>query len=168
MITLHDASVRMSPGQLRVARCVKWGGLAACVLLAVVILRSLAVPYKLFSFRTYPDLGIVQGSVYYCEFNAVFSRDEQFFFVGDINRFAPALWWRHKSSVVGYRLTVPLWMFGLPLLIFTATAWRLDDVARYRLRRGLCVKCGYARSGLEPTHPCPECGSRIDARVAAK
>lgn len=158
----------MSPGQLRVARCVKWGGLAACVLLAVVMFRSLAVPHKLFSLRTFPDFGIVQGSVYYCEFNAVFPRDEQFFFVGDINRFAPALWWRQTSSVVGYRLTVPLWMLALPLVIITGAAWRIDYLARYRRTRGLCLKCGYARSGLEPTHPCPECGSRIDARAATK
>ena len=147
---------------------VKWVGVAACSLLAVLLVRSLVVPYKLMGFASFPEIGIVQGSVYYCEFNAVFSRDEQFFFVGDINRFAPALWWRQTSSAIGYRLTVPLWMFGLPLLIVTATAWRLDDVARYRRTRGLCAKCGYARRGLEPTHPCPECGSRIDARAAAK
>jgi hypothetical protein len=36
-------------------------------------------------------------------------------------------------------------------------AWR----SARRRRAGLCPLCGYARGGINPQHPCPECGKSV-------
>ena len=54
---------------------------------------------------------------------------------------------------------VPLWAPFLLSAAVTATAWRLDTLARRRARVGLCPKCGYNRIGLPPQAVCPECGA---------
>lgn len=38
--------------------------------------------------------------------------------------------------------------------LFVLAAWR----RKRRLRLGLCVKCGYSRTGIDRGMPCPECG----------
>src|SRR5262249_20025072 len=69
-------------------------------------------------------------------------------------------WWEFDEGSLphDWSVLVPIWMLALPSLLTSATAWRLDTLARRRARVGLCPKCGYNLAGLPPTSPCPECG----------
>ncbi|HMN40086.1 MAG TPA: hypothetical protein PKE29_04520 [Phycisphaerales bacterium] len=65
----------------------------------------------------------------------------------------------------------PLWPgFALNTIFYAAVAWglwrggwQIPLAIRRRRRRakGLCIRCGYDRSGLpaSPPSPCPECGA---------
>ncbi|HMN40561.1 MAG TPA: hypothetical protein PKE29_06910 [Phycisphaerales bacterium] len=57
-------------------------------------------------------------------------------------------------------LTMPLWAPAVGILFITAIAWRLDTLARRRVRAHLCPKCRYDRAGLAMGVACPECGSQ--------
>jgi hypothetical protein len=68
----------------------------------------------------------------------------------------------HRDSSVT-AIHIPLWIPALPLLLATAAAWRLDTLARRRLRAGAhhCPICNYDLTGLPTrTGACPECGTR--------
>ncbi len=54
---------------------------------------------------------------------------------------------------------IPLWVPVFFSLVATAFAWRTDSRHFRRARSGLCVACGYDRTGLAPESPCPECGN---------
>jgi hypothetical protein len=60
-------------------------------------------------------------------------------------------WWRTQ-------VIVPLW---IPVLLAGIPAYRNSRARHLELRRaiaGLCRSCGYSRSGLAKSVPCPECG----------
>lgn len=63
----------------------------------------------------------------------------------------------HSKRAVG--VTVPLWMPWLVALGFSV--WFYRDHQRQKQRRllGCCPACGYDRSGLADSAPCPECGA---------
>ncbi len=74
----------------------------------------------------------------------------------------PALlnWKPEFGYSVGYwEFVLPLWIPVAISLTLTATAWRLDALARRRARVGFCPKCNYDRSGLAAGTVCPECGA---------
>jgi hypothetical protein len=56
---------------------------------------------------------------------------------------------------------IPIWSLAASAAILTATAWRLDALARRRARAALnvCSKCGYDRAGIAANAKCPECGT---------
>lgn len=63
------------------------------------------------------------------------------------------------KSPAGAQVVVPLWLpwlfaMGISILLFR-------DHRREKQRRllGCCPACGYDRSGLASTTPCPECGA---------
>jgi hypothetical protein len=66
------------------------------------------------------------------------------------------------DNIYGWLLIVPQWVLTAPVLFGTATAWRLDTLARRRARLTphLCPKCSYDRTGLAKDAVCPECGSK--------
>lgn len=63
--------------------------------------------------------------------------------------------WNTELIGVRFPLLVPLVLVALP----TALAWRLDTLARRRAKVNACPACGYDRSGLARSSPCPECGT---------
>ena len=57
-------------------------------------------------------------------------------------------------------VSIPLWMPLVVTGVFTARSWRSHrarTTAADRARTGACPRCGYAREGLAPAAPCPEC-----------
>jgi hypothetical protein len=73
-------------------------------------------------------------------------------------------WWEwaaERTSPHDWMLEAPIWALVVPPLLISATAWRLDTLARRRARVGLCPKCGYSLAGLPPTSLCPECGNVV-------
>lgn len=58
----------------------------------------------------------------------------------------------------------PIWSGMLTDIVFWSLAsaalfWAIQRMqTAKRSRRGLCTACGYSRSGLAGTAPCPECG----------
>jgi transposase InsO family protein len=140
----------------RIRKAIKWGGLALCLLLAGVWVRSewvwdhyAGTNFYLIAWKgsacigqTWPGYaasGYRSGPV-----------------VADRDRY----WWCvFGGPATTIRAIIPLWLLLAPTLLATAAAWRLDAVARRRARAGRCPKCGYDRAGLAASAVCPECGS---------
>ncbi len=77
-------------------------------------------------------------------------------------------WWPDLPG--GRYILLPLWPPAALSLLATATAWRLDTLARRRERVGFCPKCGYDRTGLVGVGGaagavCPECGAGAPSKV---
>ncbi len=60
---------------------------------------------------------------------------------------------------------VPIWIVVVPTIAFTVSVWRLDTLARRRLRIGHCPTCNYNRHGIPAQAVCPECGALPDVPV---
>jgi len=75
---------------------------------------------------------------------------------------APKLRWSgswQRGSSFWFAFDLPLWIPSLLCTAGTIFAWRLDDIARRRVRAGFCPKCDYDRTGLAAGAVCPECGA---------
>jgi hypothetical protein len=87
-------------------------------------------------------------------------------------RLAGSFAWRWKQPGSGpgafsTRLVLPLWpAAALVGLGWAASGWR-GLARRKRRRTDLCVVCGYSRSGLPASVPCPECAAAAGAPVSA-
>lgn len=72
----------------------------------------------------------------------------------------PACFWLPGVQHIGPQVHVllPLWI--PPSLVSAVYAWGTWKERRFvrRQRLGLCVHCGYNRSGLLASERCPECG----------
>jgi hypothetical protein len=80
---------------------------------------------------------------------------------------------RYEAAVQSVGLFVAAVFFGLimlwPLLAVAAVPlvvrqWFGRTMRGRRTRLGLCPSCGYDRRGLDPTTPCPECGTIPDLK----
>lgn len=72
----------------------------------------------------------------------------------------PREWLPHvttSSSMFG--VTVPLWIPWVMVLGLCTLMHREHQREKQRRLRGCCPACGYDRSGLASTAPCPECGA---------
>jgi len=141
-----------------VRKVVKWGGLVASALLAVVWVGNCW-----YQVLWYPPgggaIGVERGRFVLAEplWPLGLGGGGRYKFL----RFPKKMhWWFEWEQDIGGRyLAVPLWA---PLLIVggaTATAWRADARERRRQRVGSCPACGYDRRGLEVGRVCPECGA---------
>lgn len=72
----------------------------------------------------------------------------------------PSAWWPYADSrPSGRSVWIPLWIPGLAAI--GASIWFYRDHQREKMRGfiGCCRACGYDRSGLAESAPCPECGA---------
>jgi hypothetical protein len=140
----------------RIRKAIKWGGLALCLLLAGVWVRSEFVADTVvgtthdiwwdrgtFWITCRPPSDVKAG--YYKMISTGVDSRRWFLWVG-------------QSGQEGACI-LPLWIPLAPTHLATAAAWRLDALARRRVRAGLCPKCHYDRAGLAASAVGPECGS---------
>jgi hypothetical protein len=141
----------------RIRKTIKWVGAAVTVLLVVVWVGS-----RRHSFGwVFPHGYLVSAG--WGEFAATHLSDG--FPVPAYGAWYPDMcasdwsWWygEHRATLV-WNVHLPAWVPVTGLLVVTATAWRLDALARRRPRFDLCPKCGYHRAGLAAGAKCPECG----------
>lgn len=148
-------------------RTVKWGGAALCLGLIALWVASawLYVGYIGYSaglavFAGQVEVSYETGSgglpfnyAGRIGWHVVLSREVQFRL--GFEYFAPL----PPSAAQATRAVcyIPVWSLALLTLMPTSIAWWRDRAARKALR-GRC-ECGYARAGLPPGAPCPECGS---------
>jgi hypothetical protein len=140
----------------RIRRSIKWGGLALCLLLAGVWVRSECV-WETF-LGSYWQVWSWRGAC------GIHRHDFNYLVAGYLripDGSAPA---RYTMPVIDWTSSlqgaiIPFWVLLLPTLLATAAAWRLDARARRRARAGLCATCHYDRAGLATSAVCPECGA---------
>ena len=71
----------------------------------------------------------------------------------------PADWWPRYDHLPGTTVVVlPLWMPSIVAIAFSVWFYRDHRREERERRLGCCPACGYDRSGLASTAPCPECG----------
>lgn len=141
----------------------KWGGAAATVLLLVGWLMDTNI---------LPGGGLLWGEGPFGQIAAggkmrawtilVLNRPESWgLFRTYSERPFPSSWRPYTISRPVLRLIViPGWIPAAAMLIPALLAWRLDTLARRRVRTiHACLNCNYDRAGLAPGAVCPECGS---------
>jgi hypothetical protein len=143
----------------RIRKSVKWGGAVVCVVLALMWLASIRWDIAWGTDNTWR--GIAYGRLQ-------FSWDDHGFTTGSgvpqlwFSRNTPEIRWWFDWGNDGYHqhhFRVPLWVLMALMLMPTASAWRLDTLARRRARLNHCPACNYPRAGLPAASPCPECGA---------
>jgi hypothetical protein len=147
----------------RIRKTVEWCGAAIAALLISVWIGSnwWGVTWWTGNGGWY---GVSEGQVFFCREPRLVDQENVTWWLG--RSFGPFkwgwTWWWPASDL--YTICLPLWMPVLPVLAVTATAWRLDTLARLRARERACPKCGYSLAGLADGSPCPECGTTDAAR----
>lgn len=72
----------------------------------------------------------------------------------------PSAWWPYANRLPsGRSIWIPLWMPWLVALGFSIRFYRDHQRDKKLSRIGCCTACGYDRSGLASTAPCPECAA---------
>ncbi len=71
----------------------------------------------------------------------------------------PYLLWRFNWGAPLNDFETPIWILVVLTAMPTASAWRLDTLARRRARIDQCPKCNYDRRGIAAGVPSPECGA---------
>jgi hypothetical protein len=74
----------------------------------------------------------------------------------DYHYYAPGDWF----------VRLPLWLPITALALPTVFAWTGHTRRGRRAAREGCAKCSYARAGLAPGSPCPECGAPAAVKSA--
>jgi hypothetical protein len=145
------------PPALRCAvrRTIKWGGLALCLLIAGVWVRSECAPamYVTSTCVCEWDLGAIRLLP-----GPQVNRFRGYLPLVRMGTPLPRAWCWFYRAAPNWLVIVPLWLPLAPTLLATAAAWRLDALARRRARAGLCPKCHYDRAGIAADAKCPECG----------
>ncbi len=139
----------------RIRKTIKWGGAVVTVLLVVVWIGSGWWGAK----WNIPGLsagGLSNGSL--CVESQGVSEKHAYFSYGRVP-FGWRVKWAMNGRGVAWVDIFPLWPVCVIAMATTATAWRLDILARRRARLNLCPKCGYDRTGLARGAVCPECGA---------
>src|SRR5436190_1895924 len=123
-----------------IRKTVKWGGLALSLLLAGVWVRSEWI-VEVCQWGKW-DVTFVPGGTQFVHRPESTNERISWFRLGP-SRGAPRWWWVEHGTTPEKEAwaVVPIGMVFTPTLLVTATAWRLDSVARRRACTGLCPKC---------------------------
>ena len=165
----------------RIRKTVKWGGAVLCVLMAGVWVGSgwIEIRFRLWERAT----GTIACGRFTSDYYSFESR-----FLSEVDVPPETIEWHEIPH--GPRWTwwfdsgyhadpkgcppfdswaeTPFWFPLLLTLIPTTLAWRLDTLARRRVRLGLCPHCHYDRRGIAATAVCPECGKAAAAAPVAQ
>jgi hypothetical protein len=142
----------------RIRKTIKWGGAAVTMLLVVAWIGS-AIWYV-----GYEGAGrairLMPGGVVWVSAKSTPAGPSPVYWESHAQLLGERWkWWIEQGSVVRFDwLFVPLWLPAVIASIAAAFAWRLDAVARRRLRSQLCSTCRYDRAGIGAEAVCPECG----------
>jgi hypothetical protein len=141
----------------RIRKTVKWGGAAVTVLLVVVWVGSgwrYAAAWRAKGMVWIVSSGglVVQEEAPAIDSAGAIYRGQPFQLLLSPRCTHAAPWWE---------VFIPLWIPALAAATLAIIAWRLDTLARRRVKLNLCPKCGYDRTGLRDAAggKCPECGS---------
>jgi hypothetical protein len=147
----------------RIRKAIKWGGAAVTLLLVVVWIGSAVYP-SLYLLSSGVQCGAADGCMVAgrLQFPKWMSPRTGWYF----SKPQWELWWLPSWSRSGayWECFIPLWPIVFIAALSTATAWRLDTLARRRAKLNLCPTCHYDRTGLAPTALCPECGRAATSR----
>jgi hypothetical protein len=149
----------------RIRKTIKWGGAAVTLLLVVVWFVSGSFSATWGSKAGY-KFDLIKGGVFFAYSPATVDGASVIGWeLSEVNpRFADWQWcdWvptcGRYSPLPGWYVLVPLLFLAAPCSLVTATAWRIDTLARRRARLNLCPKCNYDRAGIAKDAVCPECG----------
>lgn len=160
----------------RIRKTIKWGGLAASVVLAVTWAGSIWGAFEWHEPSGYLVYA-VNGTLRLGHNGISFQHAVRYSSMEwTVVRVPPSikLWpqfdrlpARPGVCAESWRAEVPIWLLVLPVVLVTVAVWRIDVRARYRARVGCCLKCGYDRRGLGADAVCPECGEAAEGGVAA-
>jgi hypothetical protein len=146
---------------------IKWGGAVVTVLLLIVWVGSKWYNYQI---SIYP---LAHAEVFRGRFN--FSYETPWSRLpdkidGDAWKYPrqPLDWWfetrrlTFANGTVRKTLLVPVWFVALIAVMPTLFVWLPDR----KPLPGVCLACGYSRTGLPADRACPECGSpsRVDLK----
>jgi hypothetical protein len=137
---------------------VKWGGVAASILLIAALIGS-GWGQVQWTSQNGRWVGLSTG-----RFNiggTSFGQNASnagFRFYG-FDRYRLEWWFYSHNWYVAWQFSMPLWPpIGLSVLA-TLLAFRLDHPARRRTSINHCPTCNYDLRGLPAATPCPECGA---------
>lgn len=143
-------------------KAIKWGGAAATVLLVVVWVGSAwcALDWDDGANHCW---WIAQGSIGATRLDIPRPPREPMWgstFLSLRDRALYFKWWPSAyADTVASIVSIPIWLFIVPLSVAVAAAWRIDARAMQHLRTSSCLGCNYPRHGLPAAAVCPECGS---------
>jgi len=142
----------------RLRKFVKWGGLAAFILLLTVWVGS---AYRAIDVLTPGySLSVCDG---WCLYQLFHENEPRFGTNVTWDRILPPgldNFPYFGRSLHSWHLDMPLWPFVAIAIGATVAAWRMDAVARRKSHRGGCTNCGYNRAGLAANASCPECNTK--------
>lgn len=140
----------------------RWSFTALSVL---VTLAWLASGWWWFAWTsTKRSVSLAGGVVYLTSYDAASPPEQRGFSVLQASPDYTLRWdWRPRSFVVrllnARAVSVPIWPMVLLATGAASIPWTLYLREHRRSGMNRCAMCGYPRTGLTPTSPCPECGA---------
>ncbi len=142
----------------RIRKSIKWCGLLLSALLIAAWASSIISP-RWWSSQTQTLYFLIPGTFWiYWSSDTLNEKVSASHELSEF-RIQRALWFSFYDGPRGSWLTIPIAGPALLALLITATAWRLDTLARRHANKHLCTKCNYSRTGLAVGAVCPECGA---------
>jgi hypothetical protein len=150
----------MNRWQARAFWTVRWGGLAAAVVIAGILVCSgwCSAGWDCSRFGFFAGWGEVE--VYCWRTPGKYGAPYGWWYQGPSGKGEPLFnWlpWCDETFPHKWEFAIPIWVFLVLAATPTGVSWRGWVRAQRRLNSGRCRACGYDLSG-NPGAMCPECG----------